>query len=250
MNLKKSLFLRSFYGYGAIVAAMIAILLCPVSMSVSIMMTQVFMSALAGYFFNNEIISRMEILSICGGFFGVLILTNEHFFHAAGRVRFAADQKKYPHYYIGVCTAVLYTVFSALNFYEMRKMGHGVHSSIKTFYFGALCSLGTFFWIICTESEQFFKTKEIPITFPQFAASMAVGFFSWANQEALSLSLTVVKQGTASAFNNLALIVSFLVDSLYFKRHIFIHDIVGASLIIIFAIYQSLLANTEAAAQD
>ena len=75
---------------------------------------------------------------------------------------------------------------------------------------------------------------------------MAVGFFSWANQEALSLSLTVVKQGTASAFNNLALIVSFLVDSLYFKRHIFIHDIVGASLIIIFAIYQSLLANTEA----
>lgn len=80
-HLKKSLFLRSFYGYGAIVAAMIAILLCPVSMSVSIMMTQVFMSALAGYFFNNERISRMEILSICGGFVGVLILTNEHFFN-------------------------------------------------------------------------------------------------------------------------------------------------------------------------
>jgi drug/metabolite transporter (DMT)-like permease len=49
------------------------------------------MSALAGYFFNNEIISRMEILSICGGFFGVLILTNEHFFHKAGMVRYIAD---------------------------------------------------------------------------------------------------------------------------------------------------------------
>ena len=38
-NLKKSLFWRSFYGYGAIVAAMVAILLCPVSIAVSIMMT-------------------------------------------------------------------------------------------------------------------------------------------------------------------------------------------------------------------
>jgi len=39
IHLKKSLFLRSLYGYASIVAAMIAILLCPVSMSVSIMMT-------------------------------------------------------------------------------------------------------------------------------------------------------------------------------------------------------------------
>ena len=52
--------------------------------------------------------------------------------------------------------AVLYTVFSALNFYEMRKMGHGVHSSIKTFYFGALCSLGTFFYILIIEPESIF----------------------------------------------------------------------------------------------
>ena len=31
-----------------------------------------------------------------------------------------------------------------------------------------------------------------------------------------------------------------------FKRRIFIHDIIGASLIIIFAVYQSLLVNQEA----
>ena len=83
-DLKKSLWWRSFYGYGAIVAAMIAIKLCPVSVAVSIMMTQVFMSAFAGYLFNNEIISRIEILSIFGGFIGVLVLTNEHFFNEAG----------------------------------------------------------------------------------------------------------------------------------------------------------------------
>ena len=39
IHLKKSLFLRSFYGYASIVAAMISILMCPVSMAVSVMMT-------------------------------------------------------------------------------------------------------------------------------------------------------------------------------------------------------------------
>lgn len=76
-------------------AAMIAIKLCPVSIAVSIMMTQVFVSTIAGYFFNNEIISKSEIFSIFGGFLGVLILTNEHFFHDAGRERHKADKMKY-----------------------------------------------------------------------------------------------------------------------------------------------------------
>lgn len=75
---------------------------------------------------------------------------------------------------------------------------------------------------------------------------MIVGFFSWLNQESLSLSLTIVKQGTASAFNNLALIVSFLIDALYFHRKVFIHDYVGAGLILFFAVVQSLLANAAA----
>ena len=114
--------------------------------------------------------------------------------------------------------AILYTIFSALNYYEMRKMGHRVHSSIKTFYFGSLCSLGTFLYILIIEPDSVFQVKEFPITLPQLAASLAVGFFSWANQESLSLSLTVVKQGTTSAFNNIALIVSFIVDATYFKR--------------------------------
>ena len=38
-HIQKSLFWRSFYGYGAILGAMIAIKLCPVSIAVSIMMT-------------------------------------------------------------------------------------------------------------------------------------------------------------------------------------------------------------------
>lgn len=38
-RLKRSLFWRSFYGFGAILAAMIAIFHCPVSIAVSIMMS-------------------------------------------------------------------------------------------------------------------------------------------------------------------------------------------------------------------
>lgn len=83
--MKKSLFWRSFYGYGAIVSAMMAILLCPLSIANSIMMTQVFVSTIAGYLLNKEKLTNWEIFSIFGGFVGVLLLTNEHFFHEAGR---------------------------------------------------------------------------------------------------------------------------------------------------------------------
>ena len=60
----------------SIVAAMIAIELCPISVAVSIMMTQVFGSALAGYLLSGEVLSGAELFSIFGGFCGVVILTN------------------------------------------------------------------------------------------------------------------------------------------------------------------------------
>lgn len=60
--------------------------------------------------------------------------------------------------------AVLYTIFSAMNFYEMRKMGSGIHSSIKTFYFGAMCSIGTFIYILVTESKGWFQDRKLIIT--------------------------------------------------------------------------------------
>ena len=108
-----------------------------------------------------------------GGFIGVLILTNDKFFDQATKDRHTADRLKYPHYYVGVGMGVLYTLFSALNFFEMRRMGHGVHSSIKTYYFGALCSLGTIVYILIVESnelvekrgDEWFVKREIPIPF-------------------------------------------------------------------------------------
>ena len=230
---------------------MIAIKLCPVSVAVSIMMMQVFGSALAGYCLSGEQLTCLEILSIIGGFCGVLVLTNHTLLSDKGDPelqRHVQDQKDYPYYYFGIASAFIYCLFSVFNFYEMRRMGKGVHSSIKTFYFGVCCVLFTLAYIAYDGPEFFYfhliGTDDYPINLEQLLASLAVGFFSWANQESLSLCLTIVKQGTASAFNNIALIVAFRVDAFYFQRHVFTLDIVGTSMIIVFGISQCLLSDS------
>lgn len=86
-------------------------------------------------------------------------------------------------------------------------------------------------------------TPEYPLSAQGFGACLIIGFFSWLNQESLSLALTAVKQGTASAFNNLALIVSFITDTKFFERELITQDIIGTSMIISFSIAQSILSN-------
>lgn len=129
----------------------------------------------------------------------------------------------------------------------MRRMGKGVHSSIKTFYFGLLCTIFTMVYILFDGIELYRLDKigsaEYPISSDQLISSLLVGFFSWANQESLSLCLTIIKQGTASAFNNIALVVSFMVDTFYFGRTVLPQDIVGTSLIVIFSIAQCLISD-------
>lgn len=75
---------------------------------------------MAGYFFNNEKLTKCEIFAIFGGFIGVVILTNEHLFQESAMKRHLADLKHYPYYCTGIFMALGYTTFSTLNFYEMR----------------------------------------------------------------------------------------------------------------------------------
>lgn len=44
----------------------------------SIMMTQVFASAIAGYILLNETVSVLEYVCMMGGFVGVIVLTNDN----------------------------------------------------------------------------------------------------------------------------------------------------------------------------
>lgn len=252
-HMQKSVFVRSLYGFAAVLCAMIAVHLTPVSVAVSIMMTQVFASALAGYALGNESLSAFETMSMVGGFAGVLLLTNDSLFGSddpRAELRNILDRKQHPHFSLGIFMAVLYTVFSALNFYEMRRMGNGVHSSVKTFYFGVVCTGLTVVYLAAAEPSFFciwnIGTDAHPLTAAALFASAAIGAFSWANQESLSLALTVVKQGTASAFNNVALIVSFLTDAWFFGRSVFPQDLAATAMIIFFSVLQCLLANRYA----
>ena len=149
--------------------------------------------------------------------------------------------------HLGIVLAFGYTIFSSLNYLKMREMGNQIHSAIKTYYFGLLCTSLSLVYATYMDPTilklWLIGTPYYPISLAQFTASLGVGFFSWANQECLSLCLTVVKQGTSSAFNIIALLVSLATDSLYFGRFLSIHDIIGSGLIIIFTIIQSIIAN-------
>ena len=108
------------------------------------------MSSIVGYFLAGEKISFYEILSIIGGFMGVMLMVNDSIFapdYSKVDKRHAKDLQEFHYYYLGLLVACLFTIFSALNFHKMREMGANVHSSIKTFYFGALHSLLTMIWI-------------------------------------------------------------------------------------------------------
>lgn len=152
------------------------------------MMTQVFASAIAGYILLNETVSALEYVCMIGGFVGVLVLTNDNLLGAEDKraeLRDLLDRMNYPHYSLGVFMGVMFTIFSAMNFYEMRRMGNDVHSSIKTFYYGFVCSIFTLVYIIVQEPALFkvwkMGTDEYPLSGEGFVACLIIGFFSWLN---------------------------------------------------------------------
>jgi hypothetical protein len=67
----------------------------------------------------------------------------------------------------------------------------------------------------------------------QFYGCLIVGFFSWSAQESVTFALSVVKAGTCSAFYNLALLLSFIADHIYFGRRLLYSDYAGCILIVI-----------------
>ena len=79
-EVRDSLLWRSIYGYGSIVTTLVAIQLLPVSIAVALMMSTVFVTAILAYLFAGESLNYSEVAAICGGFFGVLMLTNPTLF--------------------------------------------------------------------------------------------------------------------------------------------------------------------------
>lgn len=155
----------------------------------------------------------------------------------------------YPHFYLGLFFGFLFAICSAMKFITIRAIGDNIHSSLKNYYFGLLSTLAAL--IACSvTAPNFFKpwligTPEYPLNKYQFYSSLIVGFFGWTSQESLSLALGSIKSGTTAAFQNVAIIMSFLIDVLYFQRTILITDYVGAAMIIVFTTYQGYLSNAK-----
>lgn len=79
----------------------------------------------------------------------------------------------------------------------------------------------------------------------QFYGGIIIGLFSYVSQDSMSIALGIVKSGTVAGFYNLALVISFLTDSLYFDRKLVWSDYIGALIIIVCNLLQCIIANMD-----
>jgi len=128
----------------------------------------------------------------------------------------------------------------------MRALKVHIHNSIKTFYFGGFHAICTAIYIAYAGPGVFCFWNagkvDYPLSKDQFLACTILGFFGWVNQESLGQSLIVIKQGTLSTFNNLALVVSLIGDWLVLGYIIYPIDMLGSSMIIGFNISVCLIS--------
>ena len=66
----------------------------------------------------------------------------------------------------------------------------------------------------------------------------------------MTLALDHVKSGTVAGFYNVAMILSFITDSIYFHRDFVISDFVGGAIIIVSTSFQGYMANKDNEAEQ
>ena len=135
---KMTVWLRTLFAVGSYASTMTSIFLMPVSISVSITMSVTFITSVVAYFLEGEKLSIREISMIIIGFTGVLMMVNPNWFNDSSFLskRDEHEDEKYPHYYLGAFCALLFTIFSALNFIVIRKMSANMGTSLKTYFYG------------------------------------------------------------------------------------------------------------------
>ena len=253
-QIKLSILKRTLFGYLAIIATFLAIQFMPVSTAVSIMMTMALATSIFAYFMLDEVVSLPEFVAIAGGFFGCVLITNSDAFISNDDAeildliqREALDDVQYPLYAWGVFFAILFCLLGALNILAMRELGTMVHSSVKTFYFGAVSTILTGIFFLFYEPSLFdlweIRNGQYSFGMNQLCAGVIIGLFSWGAQESQSIAVTIVKSGTAAAFLNVGLIFSLLVDITYFKREAFWTDYAGAGMILLCTSFQAWVST-------
>lgn len=115
---KRLVSLRSFLDWTAGLLLTFAIQLMPVSQSVSLSRLQVFFTPLFAYFIIDEKVSVAEILTIAGGFLGIVLIMNPAWFNASQygsdiEKQKQLDQIKYPYLFVGLVLSILFAIVSA-----------------------------------------------------------------------------------------------------------------------------------------
>lgn len=80
---KRLLYLRCFIDWVASVLVIFAVMLIPVSLTVSVSRLSVFFTPLLALLIDNEKVTKYEICTIAGGFLGVVLIMNPTLFDSS-----------------------------------------------------------------------------------------------------------------------------------------------------------------------
>ena len=236
-----------------------AILYMPVSQSISISRITVFAVPILAFVLIDETISCLEILTIVGGFTGIIMIMNPTYFNSSSQSeiigkRNSLDSAGYPHLYVGCFLSVLFALVAAMSIILVRiqnKMGGQqtapVPISLQVYFFGMATSLFMVFVAMFMAPEMFalqnIQKQKYCMSSAQLAWYAAMGLLYWNCCVFAPLALQTIKSNTFSPFTNLAIVISFLFDIFYFNRIMLFSDYLGTTLIIACTICLTLLAK-------
>lgn len=125
---------------------------------------------------------------------------------------------------------------SGFAYLTMRKLGENVNSAITTFYFGIFSGITSFITFAIAPKQ----TMSAEISFFELGLLLAIGIFGWIAQEGVSKALQTEKAGRAASLNYLQVVVACIADISFFQRSIAWTDCLGAALILIFTLINSI----------
>ena len=156
------------------------------------------------------------------------------------------DEKDYPYFALGVCSAISGAMSSAGAYVFMRRIGTRVHTCLKPMYFGIFSS------IMCIVIQGLIELKNPPsqqnqksqfsmiMPYQEFFLLFFTGVFGWLAQEGVSKAISIEKAGRVAVLNYLQIPICFLFDIIFLSRIVKWTDILGTTFIIFFTFLGSL----------
>lgn len=153
------------------------------------------------YFFNNEPLSVLQMLSIVSSLLGVVFIAQPQLLVPSlrdGSETLDRRAEEYPHYVTGVVITLLGSLASGIAYLSMRKLGTGISSVVTTFYFGALSVPLCFICSLAMGDE-----VHGPVTGGAILLLSLVGLFGWIAQEGVSKAVGMAPAARMAPINYL-----------------------------------------------